>query len=114
MTEWISVKDRLLTQLWSGLYSEEDEWERKFRGTQQHDNWFLCYRLWLQSGFEIAIKVLTELMEKEWKEYVEPKRGRWINERCSECGKYVYIGDADNYCPHYGALMKGSDTDEAN
>lgn len=36
---------------------------------------------------------------------VEPKRGRWIDEHCSECGWYVYSGDADRYCPHCGAVM---------
>lgn len=39
----------------------------------------------------------------------EPKRGRWIDEHCSECGVYVFHGDADNYCPHCGARMDGDD-----
>ena len=30
---------------------------------------------------------------------------RWIDECCSNCGTYVYHGDADNYCPHCGAKM---------
>ena len=42
---------------------------------------------------------------------VEPKRGRWIDEHCSECGKYVFSGDADRYCPHCGARMDGGDDD---
>lgn len=33
------------------------------------------------------------------------KRGKWIEEHCSECGQYVYHGDARNYCPNCGARM---------
>lgn len=55
----------VLAKLWNGLYAEEDKWEKKFCGTQEHDNWFTNYRPWLQNGFEIAIKVLTELGVKE-------------------------------------------------
>ena len=36
----------------------------------------------------------------------EPKRGRWIDDNCSECGQYVYNGDARNYCPNCGARME--------
>ncbi len=43
---------------------------------------------------------------------VEPKRGRWIDEHCSECGKYVFSGDADRYCPHCGARMEGGEMDD--
>lgn len=39
--------------------------------------------------------------------YPEQKTGRWIDDNCSECGQYVYHGDARNYCPNCGALMKG-------
>ena len=35
------------------------------------------------------------------------RHGRWIDERCSICGKYVYVGDTDDYCPHCGAKMDG-------
>ena len=35
------------------------------------------------------------------------KIGRWIDDNCSECGQYVYHGDARNYCPNCGAYMKG-------
>lgn len=36
----------------------------------------------------------------------EPVRhGKWIEEHCSECGQYVYHGDARNYCPNCGARM---------
>lgn len=55
----------VLAKLWSELYAEEDKWEKKFCGTQEHDNWFVNYRQWLQTGFEIAIKVLTKLGVKE-------------------------------------------------
>ena len=33
------------------------------------------------------------------------KRGRWIDDNCSECGQYVYKGDARNFCPNCGAEM---------
>ena len=35
----------------------------------------------------------------------EQKTGRWIDDNCSECGQYVYHGDARNYCPNCGAKM---------
>lgn len=54
----------------------------------------------------LAEKALEGLMT------VEPKRGRWIDEHCSECGKYVFSGDADRYCPHCGAKMEMSETDD--
>ena len=40
-----------------------------------------------------------------WFRDVFVKHGKWIDEHCSKCGKYVHIGDADNYCPHCGAKM---------
>lgn len=48
---------------------------------------------------------------KEWIEQipgVQPvqKTGRWIDDNCSECGQYVYHGDANNYCPNCGAKME--------
>lgn len=55
----------VLQKLWNALYAEEDKCEKKFCSTQEHDNWFTNYRPWLQNGFEIAIKVLTELGVKE-------------------------------------------------
>ena len=35
----------------------------------------------------------------------QQRTGKWVDEHCSECGKYVYHGDTDNYCPHCGARM---------
>ena len=37
----------------------------------------------------------------------ERKTGRWIDDNCSECGQYVYHGDARNFCPNCGADMEG-------
>ena len=39
---------------------------------------------------------------------IQPKQktGRWIDDNCSECGQYVYHGDANNYCPNCGAKME--------
>ena len=33
-------------------------------------------------------------------------QGKWIDERCSECGCYVYHGDVRNFCPNCGAKME--------
>lgn len=37
------------------------------------------------------------------------KTGRWIDDNCSECGQYVYHGDARNYCPNCGAKMESEE-----
>lgn len=37
----------------------------------------------------------------------ERKKGKWIDDNCSECGFYVYHGDMRNFCPKCGAKMKG-------
>lgn len=36
----------------------------------------------------------------------ERKKGKWIEDRCSECGCYVYHGDVRNFCPDCGADMR--------
>ena len=37
----------------------------------------------------------------------ERKKGKWIDDNCSECGFYVHHGDMRNFCPNCGAKMKG-------
>ena len=58
------VDNQLLQKLWNAFYKEEDEWEQLFRGTSRHDDWFMTHRPWLQAGFEIAIKVLSQEINK--------------------------------------------------
>ena len=36
----------------------------------------------------------------------ERKNGKWIEDRCSECGCYVYHGDVRNFCPMCGLDMR--------
>ena len=36
----------------------------------------------------------------------ERKKGKWIDDHCSECGCYVYHGDVRNFCPMCGADMR--------
>lgn len=52
-------------KLWNALYAEEDKFEKRYISTPEHDNWFLVYRPWLQDGFGIAIKVLSEIFVPE-------------------------------------------------
>lgn len=55
----------IFQKLWNALYAEEDKFEKRYISTPEHDNWFLFYRPWLQNGFEIAIKVLSEIFVSE-------------------------------------------------
>ena len=55
----------VLQKLWNALYAEEDKFEKRYISTPEHDNWFLVYRPWLQDGFGIAIKVLSEIFVSE-------------------------------------------------
>ena len=61
---------------------------------------------------EIFFKETAEKNIEKWLNELpavqpEQKTGRWIDDNCSECGQYVYHGDARNYCPNCGAYMKG-------
>lgn len=38
-------------------------------------------------------------------EFEKRKKGKWIDDNCSECGQYVYHGDARNFCPNCGCKM---------
>jgi len=58
------VDDNLLQKLWDTFYKEEDKWEKLLVGTSNHNDWFSTYRPWLQEGFGIAIKVLSQEIEK--------------------------------------------------
>lgn len=70
---WDDVIERLdaqptvdvLQTLWNALYAEEDKLEKRYFGTPEHDNWFLIYRPWLQDGFGIAIKAMSEILTPE-------------------------------------------------
>ena len=55
----------VLQKLWNALYAEEDKFEKRYISTPEHDNWFSVYRPWLQDGFGIAIKVLSEIFAPE-------------------------------------------------
>ena len=55
----------VFNRLWNALYAKEDKLEKRYIGTTEHDNWFMVYRPWLQDGFGIAIKVLSELSSSE-------------------------------------------------
>ena len=45
-------------------------------------------------------------------EFVKRKKGKWIEDLCSECGCYVYHGDMRNFCPKCGAKMNGGNQNE--
>ena len=57
-------------------------------------------------------KLFNELVVLDELPSIRPKTGRWIDDNCSECGQYVYHGDANNYCPNCGAYMKGENNDQ--
>lgn len=40
------------------------------------------------------------------------RRVELIDGHCSGCGWYIYSGDADNYCPHCGGMIRGEVTTE--
>ena len=50
----------LKQKMWNALYAEEDEYEKKFVGKEEHLNWFTVYRPWLQTGFDIAINAIAD------------------------------------------------------
>ena len=50
----------LKQRMWNALYAEEDEYEKKFVGKEEHLNWFTVYRPWLQKGFDIAINAIAD------------------------------------------------------
>ena len=50
----------LKQKMWNAFYAEEDEYEKKFVGKEEHLNWFTVYRPWLQKGFNIAINVIAD------------------------------------------------------
>ena len=45
-------------------------------------------------------------------EFVKRKKGKWIDDNCSECGFYVHHGDMRNFCPKCGAKMNGGNQNE--
>ena len=54
-----------MQKLWKALYAEEDKLEKKYVGTPEHNNWFMVYRPWLQDGFGIAIRALSDTFTPE-------------------------------------------------
>lgn len=63
---------------------------------------------WLPSS--VVRSVMLRLVDRMKTIDAEPvRRGKWIDEKCSECGQYVYHGDARNFCPACGAKMEVSE-----
>ena len=68
-----------------------------------------------QEAIDAVLSVIP--YDEYWKEQIEKavgnlpstqperKTGRWIDDHCSECGQYVFRGDARNFCPNCGAKM---------
>ena len=57
--ELLKKQEALKQKMWNALYAEEDKLEKKFVGTDKHNDWFTVYRPFLQRGFEIAIEVIV-------------------------------------------------------
>lgn len=57
-------------------------------------------------GCWIRYKLFEKIVDIMPSVQPEQKTGRWIDDNCSECGQYVYHGDANNYCPNCGAKME--------
>lgn len=55
-----AIPEELKQKMWNALYAEEDEYEKKFVGKEEHLNWFTVYRPWLQKGFDIAINAIAD------------------------------------------------------
>lgn len=55
-----AIPEELKQKMWNALYAVEDEYEKQFVGTNEHDAWFNIFRLWLQKGFNIAIKTIAD------------------------------------------------------
>ena len=55
-----TIPGELKQKMWNALYAEEDEYEKKFVGKEEHLNWFTVYRPWLQKGFDIAINAIAD------------------------------------------------------
>ena len=55
-----NIPEELKQKMWNALYAEEDEYEKKFVGKEEHLNWFTVYRPWLQKGFGIAINAIAD------------------------------------------------------
>ena len=55
-----TIPEELKQKMWNALYAEEDKFEEKYVGTIENDSWFFIYRTWLQKGFNLAIKAITD------------------------------------------------------
>ena len=55
-----NIPEELKQKMWNALYAEEDRFEKKYIGTDEHDAWFNIYRPWLQKGFNIAINAIAD------------------------------------------------------
>lgn len=60
----LKEQENVVQKMWNALHAEEDRLEKKFVGTDKHNDWFTVYRPWLQNGFEIGLKVIAEQEEQ--------------------------------------------------